>query len=76
MAVFKKAAKDDPKPEKHQPAFIVRAKQSADSDFWDTIGAAWPANFKDGSTGYSVKINKMPVNWNGDCLLMKPKKEE
>lgn len=65
-------AKGKKEPEKRHPDFIVRAKQAADSEYWVTIGAAWEAKFKDGATGYSVKINNMPVNWNGDCLLMRP----
>lgn len=72
---FVKKKQEEKQPEKRQPDFIVRAKQSADSEYWSTIGAAWTANFKDGSTGYSVKINNMPLNWNGDCLLMRPKQD-
>lgn len=76
MASTKPAAKKEEKPpEKRQPDYVVRAKQSPDSDYWDTIGAGWTANFKDGSTGISVKINRQPIGWNGDCLLMRPKEE-
>jgi len=75
MAV-KTARKEEPKPEKRQPDYVVRCKQSEGSDYWLTIGAGWVANFKDGSTGISVKINSQPVGWNGDCLLMAPKAQE
>lgn len=71
MAFMKKKVEEPPK-EKRQPDFVVRAKQSPDSEYWTTIGAAWQANLKGGVTGYSVKINNMPLNWNGDCLLMPP----
>lgn len=63
----------EPKEEKRAPDYVVRARQSPESEFWQTIGAAWIANFKDGSTGISVKINHQPMGWNGDCLLMRPK---
>jgi len=41
-------------------------------DVWVTMGAAWSAQLKDNVTGYSLKINMMPVQWNGDALLMPP----
>ena len=41
-------------------------------DVWVTIGAAWSAQLKDNVTGYSLKINMTPVQWNGDALLMPP----
>jgi uncharacterized protein (DUF736 family) len=72
MAI-KTGKKIEPKDEKRQPDYVVRARQSADSEYWLTIGAAWTANFKDGTTGISVKINNQPIGWNGDCLLMRPK---
>ena len=61
--------------EKKQPVFIARCKQSEDSEYWMTAGAAWEANFKDGSKGYSLKLNNLPVGWNGDLLLMPPKED-
>lgn len=68
--------KEDAKNDKRQPDYVVRAKQSPESEYWLTIGAGWIAKFKDGSEGVSVKINNWPTNWNGDCLLMKPKEQE
>jgi hypothetical protein len=56
--------------EKRKPDFVVRAKVK--EDVWVTIGAAWSAQLKDGVTGYSLKINTFPVQWNGDALLMPP----
>jgi uncharacterized protein (DUF736 family) len=75
MAI-KTGKKMEPKDEKRQPDYVVRARQSPDSEYWLTIGAAWTANFKDGTTGISVKINNQPIGWNGDCLLMRPKDAE
>lgn len=56
-------------PDKRLPDFVVRVKVG---DFWTTIGAAWTANLKDGVTGYSLKLNMIPMGWNGDGLLMPP----
>jgi hypothetical protein len=55
-----------------KPTFFARAKQTPDSDRFVTIGAAW--KFKEGE-GYVVKINTVPVQWNGDILLVPPKDE-
>lgn len=72
MAYAKGKKQEETPPEKRHPDFVVRAKQSPDSEYWITIGAAWEANLKGGQKGYSLKINNMPVNWNGDALLMPP----
>ena len=69
---FKKPA---PEPEKRKPEFVARCKQSPESDFWVTIGAAWTAKLADGKTGYSVKLHTVPTRWDGDFLLMPPKEE-
>ena len=68
MAIGKKAA--PAKEEKRKPDFVVRAKIK--DDVWVTIGAAWSAQLKGGVTGYSLKINTFPAQWNGDALLMPP----
>ena len=69
---FKKPA---PEPEKRKPELVARCKQSPESDFWVTIGAAWSTKLDGGKTGYSVKLHIVPVNWDGDFLLMPPKEE-
>ena len=53
-----------------KPAYIARAKQSPDSDFMVTIGAAWP--FKEGD-GLVVKLQMTPTKWDGDFILVPPK---
>ena len=72
----KTAKKEEKVSEKRQPDYVVRCKQSPDSEYWLTIGAGWIAKFKDGSEGISLKINNAPLNWNGDCLAMHPKAAE
>jgi hypothetical protein len=72
MAIGKKAA--PAKEEKRKPDFVVRAKVK--EDVWVTIGAAWSAQLKGGVTGYSLKINTFPAQWNGDALLMPPLETE
>lgn len=64
----KPAPKEEPA-EKRQPDFVVRTKVE---EFWQTIGAAWSAQLKDGVVGYSLKLNNLPIGFTGDCLLMPP----
>jgi hypothetical protein len=64
-----------------KPALIARAKLSSRSDDaneparWITLGVAFEANIK-GELGYSVKLNVIPVGWNGDLLLMPPQDDD
>lgn len=57
-------------PEKRQPVFTVRAKDGANPRGWITVGAAW--DFKDGSPGLAVKLNSLPLNWDGSLVLLPP----
>lgn len=57
----------------NKPAYVARAKQSPDSEYMMTLGAAWP--FKEGD-GFVVKLQRIPTNWNGDILLVPPKDDE
>jgi len=56
-----------------RPAFVARVKQSPDSDYMVTIGAAW--TFKEG-TGLVVHLNLIPTNWDGKFILVTPKHDE
>ena len=56
-----------------RPAFNARVKQSPDSEFMVTIGAAW--TFKEG-TGLVVHLNLIPTNWDGKFILVTPKHDE
>jgi hypothetical protein len=53
----------------NKPKWTARVRQHPDSEYWQTIGAAWPT--KDG--GISVKLHSIPTQWNGDVLLIEPK---
>ena len=75
MATKTAAKKEEPKVEKRLPDFIIRCRQSADSEYWQNAGAAWEAKFKDGSIGYSIKLNNLPIGFTGDLLMMKPKEQ-
>jgi hypothetical protein len=59
------------------PAFNVRAKtgrkDDQDRDIFITVGGAWP--FKNGA-GYSVKINSLPVPFDGFLILSEPVQED
>ena len=56
-----------------KPAYLAKCKQSADSEFMHTLGAAWP--FKEGE-GLVVKLTTIPVGWDGGMILVKPKAED
>lgn len=51
------------------PDFNVRVKVG---EFWSTIGAAWKV--KDG--GISIRLNTVPVGWDGSALMLPPKEEK
>jgi hypothetical protein len=55
-----------------KPVYIARAKQSPDSEYMNTIGAAWPFNEGDGLV---VKLHSVPTDWKGDFILVTPKDE-
>ena len=57
-----------------KPDFLVKAKQSPDSEFFNILGAAW--KWKNGD-GYVVKLHSVPVGqWDGSLLLTPPKEDE
>lgn len=60
-----------------RPAFSVRAKtgrkDDQDKDIFVTVGAAW--KWQNG-TGYNLKIDTLPVAFDGYLLLTEPKDEE
>ena len=55
-----------------KPVFNARARQDPDSEHMTTIGAAW--KFKQGE-GYVVKLQSLPVNWDGSLILVPPKED-
>jgi hypothetical protein len=56
-----------------KPAFVARANVGdGDSKFFVNIGAAW--KWKNGE-GLVLKLHSLPINWNGDCILVPPKDE-
>lgn len=57
-----------------KPNYVVRTKQSPDSDFWVTIGAAW--KFREGKDGLSLRLHTVPVMWTGECILVPPLEDE
>jgi hypothetical protein len=59
-----------------RPSYTVRAKtgrkDESDRDIFVTVGAAWP--FGSGE-GFNVRINMLPVNFDGTLMLVPPKDE-
>lgn len=62
-------------PKGNRPLYNVRAKVREDNDgnaIFATVGAAWPFNQGD---GLNVRINMLPVNFDGTLMLVPPKDE-
>lgn len=59
-----------------RPSYTVRAKTGRKDgdgkDIFTTVGAAWP--FGSGE-GFNVRINMLPVNFDGTLMLIPPKDE-
>lgn len=70
MALMKR--KQEEKIENKAPDYVARARQSPDSEYYQTIGAAWKRTNDKGEEFVSVKLNSQPTNWDGSFLLMKP----
>jgi hypothetical protein len=60
------------KPKGNPPVYVARAKQSPDSDFMQTIGAAWSFNQGDGLV---VTLHFIPTQWDGKLILVPPKED-
>ena len=60
--------------EKRMPDFNLRAKTTDNQgkETWQTYGAAWAVNLKNG-TGYSIKVNSLPAHgWDGCSSSCRP----
>jgi hypothetical protein len=54
---------------------VLRARQAEGSDFYVTLGVAWKIQVN-GADAYSVKLQNIPLGWDGSCLMMPPKNED
>jgi hypothetical protein len=70
---FKKNGNDE-KTKGKAPDWVVRAKQSPDSDFYVNCGAAWNIEVN-GKDAISLKLTAMPVVTDGSFLLLAPKED-
>jgi hypothetical protein len=66
-------AKAQTTPKGNRPVYIARVKQTPESEFMTTIGAAFA--FKEGD-GLVVKLHVVPTDWDGSFILVPPPKEE
>lgn len=71
------------KADTRKPAFVLRARQQQtpeqirrrEAPFYTQIGAMWAISWTDRETGelvsaYSVKLNALPVGFDGDCVAV------
>jgi hypothetical protein len=66
-------AKSETRPRGNRPIYIARVKQTPESEFMTTIGAAFA--FKEGD-GLVVKLHVVPTDWDGSFILVPPPREE
>lgn len=51
-------------------AVVQKAKNQNEKDFFQTIGAAWQ---RQNGEGFTVKLQTVPVQWDGSFVLMPPR---
>lgn len=71
---FKKNEKEKEQPKGNKPDWVIRARQSPDSDFYVHCGAGWNIQVG-GKDAISLKLTVMPVVTDGSFLLLSPKEE-
>lgn len=57
-----------------KPDFVIRARQGPNSDFYITLGACWKVDVN-GEECLSVKMNAIPIGWDGSALILPPKED-
>ena len=64
-------------PKGSKPSFNIRAKtgrkDDQGNDIFMTVGAAWPFN---NGNGFNIKINSLPVPFDGTLMMVEPMREE
>jgi hypothetical protein len=68
-----KAKETAERPKGSKPVYVARARQGPESEYMQTIGAAWPFNEGDGLV---VTLQFIPTNWDGKFILVPPKDGE
>jgi hypothetical protein len=53
-----------------KPDWVVRAKQDPSSEYWFSIGVGW--TWQNGKDGVALRLHTVPVNWNGEMILVRP----
>jgi uncharacterized protein (DUF736 family) len=57
----------------NKPDYVVRAKDHRDKRRWHTIGVAWNTQTRDGIPYISVRLQSIPINWDGNFALIEPR---
>jgi hypothetical protein len=64
-----------------KPTFVARANVSPNKGqkdakaIWITIGAAWQFDLARGEQGFSIRLNALPLAWDGQFSLL-PMRED
>jgi uncharacterized protein (DUF736 family) len=57
----------------NKPDYNVRARDYRDKKRWHTIGVAWNTNTRDGIPYISVRLQSIPINFDGTIALIEPR---
>lgn len=58
-----------------QPDYVVRARDHRDRKFWHPVGSAWNAVSRNGVPYISVRLNSIPINFDGTLALIESNKD-
>lgn len=52
-----------------KPDYVVTGRVNGDNKTWTTVGAAWNSQTRDGKPYISVRVQSVPINWDGTLAL-------
>ena len=59
-----------------RPAYIVRGREKVGENVrWFNIGAAWTFQMRDGTEALSVRLQALPINFDGNFALIPYRQE-
>jgi len=62
------AARDEEKD--RRPQYVVRGKTPGEDGRWVTVGAGWDFDLRDGGTGISIRLQSLPLNFDGTLSVL------
>lgn len=59
-----------------KPDYSLRARDHRERKFWHTVGKAWNAVSRDGVPYISIRLNAIPINFDGTLALVEPRQDD